>query len=377
MNNNMRKLILALLVLFPGIFLFGQKQVILLADSNQILPNNYSFYYMLPKTALQVNVTVIKTKEIKGYYAEYAEKYLGLSNVITNNKTSYKLKNVSLTAQEIPDSQYIYAVELTSAQIRNEYYAHIYDSKSNNAQSIRQISDYSVSSVAIPDFFKYYSNLAYTEADDSFVETKIINGVVTQVPVNQTKIVSNTKDQQAQQAADYIAKIRKDRYDLIIGTQEVPYTKEALELMIQELNRTEQNYLDLFTGFTIEEEVHYSVETIPDGNSNKIPLFAINQDDGFSECHSTESADNYYLLLEPQITNDLWTSLMTKKSGVEKYKPNTGYCIRKSVPVNISLWNNNMLRHKFGTVPIYQFGKLEILPSKLEKFDITLYGIIY
>ena len=373
----MRKLILALIVLFPGISLFGQKQVIQLADSNRILPNNYSFYYMLPKTALQVDITVIKTKEIKGYYAEYAEKYLGLSNVITNNKTSYKLKNVSLTTHEIPDNQYIYAVELTSSQIKNEYYAHIYDSKNNNPRFISQIPDYSVSNAIIPNFFRYYSDLAYTETDDSFVETKIINGVVTQVPVSQTKMVSMSKEQQAQQAADYIAKIRKDRYDLIIGTQEVPYSKEAIELMVLELNRTEQNYLDLFTGFTIEEELHYTVETIPDGSNNNIPLFAINREEGFSEGKSAINSDNYYLLLEPQLTNDQWILLMDQKSGVEKYKPNNGYRIRQSVPVNISLWNDDMLRHKFGTVPVYQFGKIEVLPSKLEKFDITLYGIIY
>lgn len=373
----MRKVFLALIVLFPGICLFGQKQVIQLADSNLILPNNYSFYYMLPKTALQVNVSVIKTKEIKGYYAEYAEKFLGLSNVITNNKTSYKLKDVSLTSYEIPDNQYIYAVELTPAQIKNDYFAQIYDSRNNNFKLGQQLRNYSTSNVVIPDFFRYYSDLAYTETDDSFVETRIINGVVTQVPVNQTKMITKTKEQQAQQAADYIVKIRKDRYDLIIGAQEVPYSKEAIELMIGELNRTEQNYLDLFTGFTIDEELQYTITIIPDGNSSRMPLFALNRDEGFSAFNLSDSTENLYLLLEPQISNDQWLSLMLQKSKVEKYKPNNGYRIRKSTPVNISLWNNNMLTHTFGIVPVYQFGKIEILPSQLKKFDIRQYGIIY
>jgi hypothetical protein len=125
----MRKLILAFIIFLPTFCLFGQKQVIPLADSNQILPNNFSFYYLLPKTVIQVNITVVKTKEIKGYYADYAEKFLGLSNVITDNKTSYKVKDVSLTSYEIPDNQYIYTVELTPAQIKNDYLAHIYDQK--------------------------------------------------------------------------------------------------------------------------------------------------------------------------------------------------------------------------------------------------------
>jgi len=373
----MRKLILALFIFLPAFCLFGQKQVIPLADSNQILPNNYSFYYLLPKTVIQVNVTVVKTKEIKGYYADYAEKFLGLSNVITDNKTTYKVKDVSLTSYEIPDNQFIYAVELTPVQIKNDYLAHIYDSKNNNQKSTLQLQQYETSTLKMPDFFKYYSDLAYTETDDSFVETKIINGVVTQVPVSQTKMISKTKEQQAQQAADYIAKIRKDRYDLLIGAQEVPYTKEAIELMISELNRTEQNYLNLFTGFSIDEELHYSMNIVPDANDTRISLFSINRENGVSQNSSSDSAENFYLLLEPQISNEKWFSLMQKKSEDEKYKPNNGFRIRRSVPVNVSLWNDDMLKHKFGIVPIYQFGKIEILPSNLKNFDITQYGIIY
>ena len=64
------------------------------------------------------------------------------------------------------------------------------------------------------------------------MDTKIIDGVVTQVPASHTKTVSKSFESKAREAADAIMKSRKDQYNLVAGEQETPYSREALQTML-------------------------------------------------------------------------------------------------------------------------------------------------
>lgn len=356
----MKRLIFISLTMALAIFTnnaFSQKQVYLLPlDSTVKLSANH-FYYQMPTTAIKVNVTVSKVREIKGYYAEHAEKLLGLTNIISDNRTFYKLKNVSIETVRVPDAKSVFAVEPSPQQVKEQAYAKaLLKSQVVNNEVFEET--YSIQIKGIPDFFKNYANVNYTETEDAFVETKIINGVVTQVPANRTRLVNKSAEQKVQEAADRITQIRKERNSLIAGEQEVPYSKEALELMITQLNQAENNYLDLFRGIVLEDEIHYTLYVIPEKDDTTLPLFSLDQNTGFIPTNSATAA-NYSLLLTP-----FNKTKATKNQDVKS--KNKGFSVRHPQAVYIDLQHNYETVHHFGIYQLLQWGDIQTLPANMD-----------
>ncbi|MDR2979698.1 MAG: DUF4831 family protein [Bacteroidales bacterium] len=337
--------------------------------------SNDGFYYMLPQTAFLVTVKVTKTKEFQGYYSDYAEKLLDLNNIITQNKISYKLSEVNIESVTLPDSSQFYAVELSSTQKKNGFLDNLHKGYATPNHHLYNPT-YHIQTLPIPDFFRNYADLAYTETDDSFVETKIINGVVTQVPVTQTKLVSRSAAQKAQEAADFIMKIRKDRYDLLAGINEVAYSGDAIRYMIEQLNQTEQNHLQLFTGFTVVDEETYTFLYTPNGETISL-LFSIDPENGFGRSTVIKNGQNYYIETRTLTDNNKYDFFETSKYSGSKLVPHAGYRIRKPLPATLTLKKDNQPVNMFGTYYIYQFGRIEILPLKSDNFNILDYGFLY
>ena len=370
------KRIILIATLFAGITCFGQNQVFKVEEYASAQPlKNSSFYYMLPQTTLQLDVTVTKTKEIQGCYSAYAEKLLGLSNVISGNRTTYKLKEVNIVPLTLPDTTQMYLVELSAKQTKSQFLNQLYQ-KQGIAVSQVISSNYTITTAKVPDFFKNYANLSYSEMDDAYLETQIINGVVTQVPANKTKVVSKTEAQQAQEAADFIEKIKKDRYELLIGINEVAYTGDAIAYMVEQLNQLEQNYLALFTGFTIVEEETQTLIITP-RETNKILAFSIDPETGLSTGISSKHEQNYYLSIDPQVTNAKYAQIADAKYFNSAKTQNEGYRVRKSLPAAVSLVKNEKTVHSFGLYNFYQLGKMEVLPTNWDNFNILDYVILY
>lgn len=365
-----RIFLLSTLVLICISSVWAQKSVTQLPVGQESVPSDNSFCYALPKTIFQLDVTITKTTELKGYFADYAEKLLGLKNVIANNNTSYKLKEVKLSVQTSPDTNYMYAVELSPAQIKSDVLTAMAQ-KQVFAQCFDTV--YQPQESSIPDFFKNYSDIAYIEKEDSYVETKIVDGVVVQVPVNKTKIITKSIDKQAQEAADFIVKIRNDRYDLLAGAQEVAYSRETIEYMIQEMNRLEKNYLDLFTGLSMDEEQHYTVFVTPSANETSQFAFSVDPVTGFSK---NVVGKPYYLSFQTQYNQDQYEAFDLMKWKVKNYKFHDGYRIRQAVPAYVSLTDRTNELKLFGVYPIYQFGRIITLPKQSNPVDITSFQTV-
>jgi hypothetical protein len=82
------------------------------------------------------------------------------------------------------------------------------------------------------------------------------------MPVTKSKSGIKTTEQKAEEAANFIIKIRKRRFKLLAGQYEVYPEGVALETSVRELNELEQNYLSLFIGKvytdTIERVFYYT-----------------------------------------------------------------------------------------------------------------------
>ncbi len=366
-----------LLTLLP---LSAQKRVTQLpVDSTYVFGKNY-FCYALPQTAFQVNVKVTRSHAYRGVYADYAEKLLGLSNVVKRDEVAYSLKSIQVEQISVPDTNNVFVVEPSCKQVSKGLLTKLSVARAA-AGADKSLPQKEMAVARIPDFFRYYADLAYAEKESSYVETQIVDGVVRQVPASKVSKVARSSEQKAQEAADFIAKIREDRYALLAGSQEVPYSAEAISKMVDELNKLEQNYIQLFVGVVVEEEVDYSFPVVPQVPAKGQPSgkqFMFTLADGVCTTASSQRDDeNYYLVVNPLKKVQKCTDFQSKTQSSKKYKKQNGYRIRQACAAEVSIYCGSQMIQPLGTLNLYQLGDIEILPLGNDSFEIEKFAFVY
>ncbi|PKP28467.1 MAG: hypothetical protein CVU02_00815 [Bacteroidetes bacterium HGW-Bacteroidetes-19] len=371
----MKKTALLLVLIVLTFSTFSQKSVEKMPLDSATLPFPNSFIYFLPKTAFKVHVTVINTIKKPGIYANYSEKLIGLPNVIKSNLVTYKIKKIEINDFVIPDSNQQYFVNLSSKQIKKGLYSNYLNSK--KSITLSSPNPFSVQTET-PEKFYHFTSVKNEEKQENYLETRIIDGVVTQVPVSKTKTITKSLEQEAQEVVELILKIRKDRYALISETHESSISKEALQFMIDEMNQLEKNYLELFIGSSRVEEKIFTFIVVPENeNDLMIPVFTFTEDNGMEPLQNPLSENSFFLSIQPQFNLNTYNSQTQVWEANKKHKPNSGFKIRQSIPANVSLYKGNTPFHSFGLYPIYQLSMIQTLPKNMSPFDITKYVFIY
>jgi len=371
----MKKITLILFFWGMSLALFAQFYVAPITENYQ--PKNQGFYFVLPKTLLKVDVVIEAELKIQGPFTDFAEQLLGL-NVINNTQTNYKLKKVTLDYAVVPDSNRSFFIELSKKQNSAEFLEKMLTPKPDVFKAFDTPNfSYQSKEVEYPEFFKRYTEFSMVERIDTVWKTVMIDSIETLQPTFKKSVVTKPVSQKAQEAANFILQIRQNRYDLLSGSQEVAYSKETIEYLINELTALENNHQDLFTGITIlQEEVHTLYIDPANINENQeIDLFGLDKNLGFSTKLYPDKKKNYSLrfdkLLNPEPFHRFAANTDPKKSAP------TGVPILQAVPTNISLINNMNTLISFGIYPIYQFGILSILNIDSGDFDLRNFGFIY
>src|SRR6266540_5470136 len=108
---NIQKNKIAGLTLF--IFLLSScaySQKIDVSKATSLTGDPHTLIYSLPKTRIDINLTVTKTTIKVGPYAAFAEKYLSLGVVPTTDSEVFEITDVSLQPASEPDQDNYYAV---------------------------------------------------------------------------------------------------------------------------------------------------------------------------------------------------------------------------------------------------------------------------
>ncbi len=323
--------------------------------------------YALPTTTLKVTVSVSKVQDIRGYFADYAESLLGLTNIIQQNRTYYKLNSVDIEPITAPDDSKVFV-----AYTSNYDLAKLWQEESITATDVlaaTPLTTYTTHTATLPDFFKNYADISYTQQSETFVDTKIIDGVVTQVPASHTKTVSKSFESKAREAADAIVKSRKDQYNLAAGEQETPYSGEAMQAMLSELKKWENNYMSLFTGVSISDTMVYVFYITPE-DLTPATAFYFNATKGFNQSEGA-AADAYSLIF-----NRIYKDNITKI--IEFNYPEYSYITRDKKPVQVSLTHANDKIHDFGVINMHQAGSLQTFhPYSKQVVGIKGIGFVF
>jgi len=133
--------------------------------------------------------------------------------------------------------------------------------------------------------FSKYADLNLYPKVDTIVRTINIDTITIQDYTFKTTMTNKPLDVKAREVAEMIQKVREGRFNLINGYQEVNYSEGALKFMNDELLRMEEEYLRLFTGAVVTQELTYSFTFLPtpENNGNSVPIFNMSSESGISE----------------------------------------------------------------------------------------------
>lgn len=241
----MRKLILTL-GLFTALGVYAQETVKVTANKF----NGYGIVYTLPKTAIDVRATVTRSVEKPGPFAQFAQKYLGQSPTVTQERTVWKIENVDILPKGIADPEKRYAI-----QLKKENRTAFYLNEEGMLVSInRAPAPASTRPAPSPEKAAKKEQKQAAEYAQLYTETMLIS--------------SSTRNM-AEAAAQQIYLLREYRLDLLTGNSDEIPQGQSFEILLREMDKREALLTSLFLG-TVETETLVEDIVIDPENKNSV-----------------------------------------------------------------------------------------------------------
>jgi hypothetical protein len=253
-------------------------------------------FYSLPRTVVNIEVKIDRVQNYKGPYADYALRLLGLKNVIPANSVDYRISSISVTTTAEPDPEQYYFVETGEKSEKGEIpglflldpsgliLGTILPASEQKEIVIRETDSDENSSQEdlFGELFKYSADISVFEKVDTIIRKISLDTLTVERQFYKRTVVEKSPDQKAKEAADFISKIKENRFNLLSGVQEVNYNRETLEYMDSQLSTMEKEYMKLFTGVSISESLTFNYKYIPVVNqiNTEIPVFKFSRAKG-------------------------------------------------------------------------------------------------
>ena len=266
--------------------------------------NDYGILYSLPNTHLRIEVEAEQTVKKKGEFFNYAQKYLGTANVITEDSQSWTLKSVKVTSYGTPTDkkQYIMSFKAGSAPFL------VVD---KNGMPLAINTTNVVTETHVP-------------TESTPLTTSVLNDNAYTTALSGELLASGSLARRAEIAANTIYKIRESRTNFAIGeADQMPPDGESLKLVLNELNKQEEALMALFLGTTQTATAVKTFDYIPADSLDREVLMRISNINGIT------SKDDYSG--EP-----LYIKVTTLKKG---YIPLDEKGLEKKLPKGAVMYN--------------------------------------
>lgn len=360
--------------------LFGQVNVI---SVNQPVgrPAGNGVYYTLPRTVLRVDVEVKVKDKLRGPLSDYAEKFLGITNAIMFDDTTYEISNITLTEESEPDPDEVYYIEMGARDSRDPRPVSIEVNEKgfllavNNidAQNQKVVQGSKLVEIDGEEFLSSRSNdFLFSGRVNISVDTVIRRVAVDTIMVEQMSFRTRALDKPGQDMAvetvEKIEELRTARMKLLTGFQEVAYDPGTIKYMDTHIKILEDEYLDLFRGKVFTHFESHTFYYIPSKKQDKTPVavFKFSPTAGIGTVRNG-TGDNIDLILEPSSASQL----MDNFSGSPRTDlPQNGVAYRIPATVNATL---KMGKEEIASqkVTINQSGVVRRLPPQKFKLELS------
>ena len=238
------------------------------------------YLYALPQTVLKVEVTLREVRSIPGPYWEYAEKYLGLKEVVKKKSSQWSIWDVAINQHQELDPQYFYSLNIMGGDF-DEAALDSYLEQGivlRGTESINETVKGNGLLSTSRDNFVRYEDLGvsnnFEERTETMYKTIVTDTAFVEVPVQRTVVEQKSSSTKAKEAADFLLELRTRRFEMLTGEYEVFPDGEAMGASIHKLDQMEAAYLSLFTGKTITRVMKRTWFILPEqgAESSRYPL---------------------------------------------------------------------------------------------------------
>ncbi len=300
--------------------------------------------YTLPKTVIKVEIETEKTIKKTGPFYRYSERFLSLTDVITEDEEVWSIKGIKISTYGTPDPEQRYSISTTGATAAN----FVSLTPSGILRGINTV---------IP----HKSKCKKRDTQNSF-DIKLEDVNFDDIAYNQDLLLKTSSAAMAQEAANMIYQIRADRNDLLSGASEnLPPDGEAYQTVLQELEKQEKNFISLFAGKTIKIKHTQTFELTPDPLSsyNNYVICRFSEQNGVLEPTDITGTPVYFTLESKQ---NMTLSNKTEEDPKKPQQKGLFYCLPGEVNIVIKDKTTEIFKSELS---LAQYGKTAYLPASL------------
>ena len=215
------------------------------------------YIYALPQTVLKVELVYQEARSVPGPYWEYAEKYLGITEVIRQKFSKWIIEDVAITQHMELDPQHFYSINVLEGELNPEVLDQYMEKGivlDGTEMVQEEIKGTGLPSTQNKNYLRYVDmgvNANFEEKTKIRYKTLVTDTSFVKVTVQRKVVEQKSFALKAKEAADFLLEIRTRRFEMLTGEYEVYPDGEAMESAINKLDQLEASYLSLFTGKTI------------------------------------------------------------------------------------------------------------------------------
>jgi hypothetical protein len=303
---------------------------------------DYGVAYSLPKTSVVVTVNYTKTTRKAGEFYQYAERYLSITNPITENSVSYTLDNADAATKGIVDKDKSYLVEFRSNTI---------------APFVTLTKDGLI--CAINDDYTFPKEIAEqvpikvpetTLNPRSFLSEEILR--------------AGSTAKQAELIAKQIYRLRESRTNILTGDADnMPPDGNAYKLVMSQLDEQEKALTAMFAGTETAETGTREFTIIPDEKDIESRIiFRFSSKLGVVDANDLSGAPVYFSLKN---RNPIEKPILTPKEEKDmekKFSAGIIYNIPNKASLKITFNSKDYVNKECDIV---QYGVQDVLIPKM------------
>jgi hypothetical protein len=325
--------------------------------------NEVAIFYSLPRSVIYVNVKCERSVFIPGPYASFAKKYLGLDGVVSEPKTTYSINDIDFDIQVETDPSAIYAILPTKKGYGNylklnEHGLVLPIDANAFGKTIKSSKKESKENTIV---FKDLSYKPFIEKKKATFYGRVLNdSVFTRVPIKKTMVVEKNIEEKAKEAAEFIFNLRERRLEFLTTDVDQPFSGDAINEILNEIQRLEDKYLSLFIGKTYTSYSTQTFSYVPTNSEGESTiLFRFSEIKGILPQTDLSGRP---ILLEVEVPNTSLLDSAYKSLNTRIQKDElTRFYYRVPAYTNISVVDGSEVLAK-RRVAIYQYGPIFSLP---------------
>ena len=307
--------------------------------------------YCLPRTTLTLTVTVERESFFAGPYARYAQKYLGI-DAAQSDAVRYEVVGMVLTPSLEADPGTRYTVSAKAAEklllLTNQGLV------STGLGELPEGTSWHFAGKGGKDFSGRGVSSNLTSATTTLYRREKSDSSFNRVAVHQSRVVSKPLDQRAEEAAEKLLELRETRLDILSGSTDADFSGEALGAAVREIAALEDEYLSMFTGYSVRERQTLSFDLIPSSGTkrNVQVAFRLSDEDGLVAADNL-TGQPFTIEYEPEARAD-------DETPDPKFK---GEYIRYRIPAVCRIRiSDGVKTYLTARLPIAQKGQTALLP---------------